>query len=75
MWYIMISVRRRTFGVAGGRLCGKLDANAADLCRFGEVEDEDSPDHRRWREFVVCSVPPGKVNVLEIDDGLGQTNG
>ena len=71
----MISVRRRTFGITGRRLCGQLDANATYLCGFGEVEDQDSPDNRWRRKFVVCPTPPGKINILEIDDRLGQANG
>ena len=71
---VMTSDRKRTFGVMGSRLCGQLDLNATYLCGFGEVEDQDAPDHRRGRKFVVCLTPSGKVNILEIDDWLDQTN-
>ena len=70
----MTSVRRRTFRVISGGLCGQFNVNAAYLCGFGEAKDQEPPNHRRWGKFVVCPMPPGKIDVLEIDDRLDQPN-
>ena len=57
-----------------GGLGGQLDVDAAYLCGFGEVEDQDPPDYRRGRKFVVGPILPRKINILEIDDRFGQTD-
>ena len=71
---MMTLEERRTFGPTSSRLCGQLNTDTTYLGRFGEVKDEDPSNHRRRGEFVVCVTSTRKIDILEIDNGLGQTN-
>ena len=55
-------------------LGGQLDVNTAYLCGFGEMEGQDSSDYGWRRKLVVRPIPPGEINILEIDDRFCQTD-